>query len=75
MPPSYTPGPCCGTPSYESWSIVTLPYYEEQALHDLYNFEVPNEDPAQPRKWFKPAWHSHLPFETKVPTRLVFRER
>ena len=46
MPPSYTPGPCCGTPSYESWSIVTLPYYEEQALHDLYNFEQPNESQA-----------------------------
>ena len=43
MPPSYTPGPCCGTPSYESWSIVILPFMEEQALHDTYNFDLPND--------------------------------
>lgn len=44
-PPSITPGPCCGTPSYESWTINTLPYLEEQGLYDQYNLEVPNEDP------------------------------
>ncbi len=43
MPPSYTPGGCCSTPSYESWSIVILPYVEEQALFDLYNFDIPND--------------------------------
>ncbi len=44
-PQSVTPGPCCGTPSYESWSIVILPFMEEQALYDQYNLLVPNEDP------------------------------
>ncbi len=43
FPPSYTPGPCCGTPSYESWTIGILPYIEEQALHDIYNFDIPND--------------------------------
>lgn len=45
FPPSYTPGPCCNTPSYESWTIVILPYVEEQGLYDQYNLEVPNEAP------------------------------
>ena len=43
FPPSYTPGPCCGTPSYESWTIAVLPYVEEQGLYDRYDLEVPNE--------------------------------
>lgn len=43
MPPSYTPGGCCSTPSYESWTIVILPFMEEQGLHDRYNFELPND--------------------------------
>ena len=43
MPPSYTPGGCCSTPSYESWTIATLPFIEEQALHDRYNFDLPND--------------------------------
>ena len=42
MPPSYTPG-AIGTPSYESWPIGILPFVEEQALHDRYNFDLPND--------------------------------
>jgi prepilin-type N-terminal cleavage/methylation domain-containing protein len=45
-PQSSTPGPCCGTPSFESWSIVALPFMEEQALYDQYNLKAPNEDPS-----------------------------
>ena len=44
-PQSVTPGPCCGTQSYESWPIVILPFMEEQALYDRYNLLVPNEHP------------------------------
>lgn len=43
MPPSYTPGGCCGTPSYETWTVMILPYVEEQGLYDLYNFDLPND--------------------------------
>jgi prepilin-type N-terminal cleavage/methylation domain-containing protein len=46
LPPSATPGPCCNTPSYESWTIRILPFMEEQGLFDQYNLQVPNEDPA-----------------------------
>lgn len=42
-PQTITPGPCCNTPSYESWSIVILPYMEEQNLYDQYDLTVPNE--------------------------------
>ena len=45
-PPSATPGPCCGTLSYESWTINILPFMEEQGLYDAYDLTVPNEDPA-----------------------------
>ena len=45
FPRSVTPGPCCGTPSYESWTIGILPFMEEQALYDQYNLDVPNEAP------------------------------
>ena len=44
-PQSITPGPCCGTQSYESWTIISLPFMEEQGLFDQYNLEVPNEHP------------------------------
>ncbi len=44
-PQTVTPGPCCDVQSYESWSIVILPFMEEQALFDRYNLEVPNEHP------------------------------
>ncbi len=45
-PQSVTPGPCCGTLSYESWTIAILPYMEEQGVYDRYNLEAPNEDPS-----------------------------
>jgi len=39
-----TNGPCCGTKSKESWSILILPYLEQQNLYDLYDFDAFNED-------------------------------
>ncbi len=44
-PQSITPGPCCDTQSYESWSIVILPFLEEQGLYDRYDLTVTNEHP------------------------------
>ena len=44
-PQSVTPGPCCATQSYESWTIVILTFMEEQGLYDQYNLELPNEHP------------------------------
>jgi prepilin-type N-terminal cleavage/methylation domain-containing protein len=38
-----TEGPCCGTPSGAGWSILILPYVEEQALYDKYDFDDPND--------------------------------
>jgi prepilin-type N-terminal cleavage/methylation domain-containing protein len=49
MPQSVTQGPCCGTPSHESWTIVVLPFMEEQGVFDLYDFTKTNEDPVNER--------------------------
>jgi prepilin-type N-terminal cleavage/methylation domain-containing protein/prepilin-type processing-associated H-X9-DG protein len=38
-----TRGACCGTRSDAGWSILILPYVEEQALYDKYDFDEPNE--------------------------------
>jgi prepilin-type processing-associated H-X9-DG protein len=38
-----TDGPCCGTSSGAGWSILILPFIEEQALFDKYDFDEPNE--------------------------------
>lgn len=43
LPPNYTPGGCCGTPSYDTWTVAILPYVEEQPLYDTYNFDLPND--------------------------------
>ena len=44
-PGGITPGPCCNTKSFESWTISILPFIEEQTLHDQYDFTAHNEDP------------------------------
>jgi prepilin-type N-terminal cleavage/methylation domain-containing protein/prepilin-type processing-associated H-X9-DG protein len=44
LPPGgITNGPCCGTPSGAGWSILILPFVEEQALFDRYDLDEPNE--------------------------------
>jgi prepilin-type N-terminal cleavage/methylation domain-containing protein/prepilin-type processing-associated H-X9-DG protein len=44
LPPGgITEGPCCDTPSGAGWSIFILPFVEEQALFDKYDFDEPNE--------------------------------
>jgi prepilin-type N-terminal cleavage/methylation domain-containing protein/prepilin-type processing-associated H-X9-DG protein len=44
LPPGgITEGECCGTRSGASWTIFILPYLEEQALYDMYDFSEPNE--------------------------------
>lgn len=44
-PGGVTPGPCCSTKSFESWTIEILPFLEEQALYDAYDHDAANEDP------------------------------
>lgn len=41
-----TLGPCCGTPSYITWTISILPFIDQDPLYEKYNANVPNEDPA-----------------------------
>jgi len=36
-------GPCCNSPSFESWTISLLPYLEQQALSRRYDFQQFNE--------------------------------
>ncbi len=44
LPPGgVTHGDCCGTPSKGSWPIYILPFIEQQALYDLYDFDDDNE--------------------------------
>lgn len=44
LPPGgITNGPCCTTPSGTSWPIEILPFLEEQALYDRYDFDENNE--------------------------------
>ncbi len=38
-----TEGECCGTPSGAGWSILILPFVEQQALYAQYDFDEPNE--------------------------------
>ncbi|MEO2047425.1 MAG: DUF1559 domain-containing protein [Pirellulales bacterium] len=57
LPPGgITNGPCCGTPSKESWSISILPYLELQNLYDKYDFNKFNEDPVN-----RPVLQAHVP--------------
>ena len=41
-----TMGNCCGTPSLMNWAISILPYIDQSNLQDTYDFDLPNEDPA-----------------------------
>ena len=44
LPPGgITDGPCCGTRSGAGWTIFILPFIEEGALYDKYDFTEPNE--------------------------------
>ncbi len=46
LPPGgITDGYCCGTPSGASWPILILPFVEETALYDRYDFNEFNEHP------------------------------
>ena len=57
-PGGITPGNCCGTPSAATWTIFILPFIEETALQNQYNFNVWNRDPvnAQVRESFIKAY-------------------
>jgi prepilin-type N-terminal cleavage/methylation domain-containing protein len=43
-PGNITEGPCCGTRSLTTWTISILPFLEQQAVYDRYNFRRFNED-------------------------------
>jgi prepilin-type N-terminal cleavage/methylation domain-containing protein/prepilin-type processing-associated H-X9-DG protein len=46
LPPGgITDGECCSTPSGAGWTIFILPFIEEGALYDQYDFDEPNEFP------------------------------
>ncbi|WP_202921795.1 DUF1559 domain-containing protein [Anatilimnocola aggregata] len=45
-PGNITLGGCCATPSFTSWSISILPYLEQTALVEKYDFAKNNEDAA-----------------------------
>ncbi len=42
-PGGVTEGPCCSTRSKAGWTIYILPFIEEQALYDIYDFDEANE--------------------------------
>jgi prepilin-type N-terminal cleavage/methylation domain-containing protein/prepilin-type processing-associated H-X9-DG protein len=42
-PGGITPGACCGTPSYTTWTIAILPYVEQTVLYNRYNQHLINE--------------------------------
>jgi prepilin-type N-terminal cleavage/methylation domain-containing protein/prepilin-type processing-associated H-X9-DG protein len=42
-PGGVTKGECCAATSAAGWTIYILPYVEEQALYDKYDFNEPNE--------------------------------
>ena len=45
LPPGgITMGPCCGTRSGTSWAISILPFLDESALYDRYDFDEDNEE-------------------------------
>jgi prepilin-type N-terminal cleavage/methylation domain-containing protein/prepilin-type processing-associated H-X9-DG protein len=44
LPPGgITDGDCCGTQSGAGWSILILPFVEQQSLYSKYDFDEPNE--------------------------------
>lgn len=45
-PGNITMGPCCGTKSLINWAISILPYIDQTNLQNIYDFNLPNEDPA-----------------------------
>jgi len=45
-PGKITLGACCATPSYTSWTISILPFLEQTALSEKYDFSKTNEDAA-----------------------------
>jgi prepilin-type N-terminal cleavage/methylation domain-containing protein/prepilin-type processing-associated H-X9-DG protein len=45
-PGGVTNGPCCSTQSGATWTILILPYLEQDNLYRQYNFAVTNENPA-----------------------------
>lgn len=57
-PGGITPGPCCGTPSYLTWTISILPNLDQAALFRKYNFNLTNEDPVNQsvREKFMPVY-------------------
>jgi len=42
-PGGVTPGGCCGTPSAGNWALFLLPFIEQQALYNRYDFTLFND--------------------------------
>ena len=42
-PGGVTPGNCCSTPSAGTWTLFILPYIEQTALHQRYDFKLWND--------------------------------
>jgi prepilin-type N-terminal cleavage/methylation domain-containing protein len=47
-PGGVTPGGCCSTPSAGNWALFILPFFEQTALYNQYNFALWNDsDPGR----------------------------
>ena len=51
-PGGVTNGGCCTTPSGANWAIYILPYIEQDNLYKQYDFTIPNEANADPKRPF-----------------------
>jgi prepilin-type N-terminal cleavage/methylation domain-containing protein len=49
-PGGVTNGGCCSTPSGANWAIYILPYIEQDNLYKQYDFTIPNEANADPKR-------------------------
>jgi prepilin-type N-terminal cleavage/methylation domain-containing protein len=59
LPPGgISPGPCCSTESYTTWTIQLLPFLEQRSLYDLYSQMETNESRANRavRETFVPVY-------------------
>jgi prepilin-type N-terminal cleavage/methylation domain-containing protein/prepilin-type processing-associated H-X9-DG protein len=57
-PGGVSPGPCCSSESYTSWTIQILPFLDQGNLYELYKQGEPNESSAnrKVREQFVPAY-------------------
>jgi prepilin-type N-terminal cleavage/methylation domain-containing protein len=67
-PGGITEGPCCGTPSGATWTILILPFVEQEVLQERYDFHVANEHANNQfvREQFVPVYLCPTDTETSI---------